>query len=548
MNHNRICCRWGALLVIAIAVVPSAGRAQEFALDLSGSEVETPPSSAGALVPPTPVPLDGSIWQEARELARWIDERLAERWQTQGVSPAAQASDAQWMRRVYLDLAGSIPTLWEAREFLDRDDDRRYDALVEHLLHEPAFATHMAVHWRQLLMPEADSNDTLRFVELAMYQWLRNAFALGKSYDEIASEILGLDVSQVMRSPYEVVPNGFYIAKEHQPEQLAAGTARAFLGVRLECAQCHDHPFADWKQEQFWQFAAFFTDLPSASAGVGKIAIPETDRTVEACFPDGTAPQWEGEIRPRETLAGWVTSRENVFFARAAVNRLWAHLFGTGLVEPVDDIDPSNPPSHPEVLDRLAEEFVAHGYDIRFVLRALTSTEAYRRSSEPNHPSQHDLRQFAAMPVRGMQPLQLYESLGRAAGLPASPPQSELFTRGMTAQRQAFFNSFANSSESATAHETSVIQALTLMNGRIVSESSTLKDSRTLAAVIDYPGWDTAARIEALYLATLSRRPRQEELQRLIEYVDGDDASESDDALADVFWMLLNCSEFALNH
>ncbi len=235
-------------------------------------------------------------------------------------------------------------------------------------------------------------------------------------------------------------PLAYYFAKEGKPENLAASTARTFLGIRIECAQCHDHPFARWKREQFWGYAAFFGGVQKQGDGDNQfgpireipdrreLAIPGTERVVQAAFLDGGEPQWRFKVGSRVTLADWMTSAENPYFARAAANRLWAHLFGTGLVDPVDDLSDANPPSHPELLDELARQFAAHGYDLKFLLRALTATRAYQLSSDATSTtSQDDPRLFARMAVKGMTADQLFDSLAQATGLDADPNDANPF-------------------------------------------------------------------------------------------------------------------------
>ncbi|MCA8999292.1 MAG: DUF1553 domain-containing protein, partial [Planctomycetaceae bacterium] len=343
-----------------------------------------------------------------------------------------------------------------------------------------------------------------------------------------------------------------------------AATSRLFLGMRIDCAQCHDHPFDPWKQEQFWQHAAFFTDLPQqgqtpsnvveqvAETFIGKqpqIAIPDTDKVVKASFLDGKTPNWSDDPAPRSQLAKWIVSENNPYFAKAAVNRIWSYHFGIGLVEPMDDFSPSNPPSHPELLDALAEAFVAHDYDFKFLIRAITSSEAYQLSSRQTDPSQERISLFARMPVRGLTPEQIFDSLAEAIGYrqPFNPELPLNFNDDQT--RQEFLRTFANTSCSAPDRTTTILQALSLMNGNYIETATDLTDSQTLAAVIDAPFLESREKIDALYLTTLSRYPTDQECARMVDYVQNGGATDDKaEALADVFWALLNSSEFLLTH
>jgi len=282
---------------------------------------------------------------------------------------------------------------------------------------------------------------------------------------------------------------------------------------------------------------------------------------VPATFLDDKEPEWKFKTSARVTLANWMVRADNPWFARNAVNRLWAQLMGTGIVEPVDDFNDKNLPSHPELLDELARAFVASNYDVKYMIRALTATQAYQRSSAVTEPGQREPRLFARMPVKGLTAEQLFDSLGQATGYQEArnnlPPGVVVF--GNASARQEFLTKFNNRSDKVTEVQTSILQALALMNGKLVADATSLERSETLAAVADAPFLDTRGRIETLYLATLGREPRPKELARLVSYVesggsDGPGATAADrdknskQALADVFWALLNSGEFILNH
>jgi hypothetical protein len=354
-------------------------------------------------------------------------------------------------------------------------------------------------------------------------------------------------------------PLGFYLAKELKPETLAASTSRLFLGVRLECAQCHNHPFAAWKRDQFWSFAAFFAGMQGQNQGdfvtAGRekldkreITIPGTERTVQASFLDGKEPAFKDNVSPRQTLAEWMTAPDNSYFAQAAVNRLWFHLFGTGLIDPVDEmIGADHTASFPEVLDELARSFAAHKFDLRFLLRAITASRVYQLTSAGPHQTQDAPQLFARRALRGMSPEQLFDSVATAIGYQeATPVNPRVIALGPNSPKGEFLNKFASQGGKATEYQTSILQALALMNGRLVADATTLERSETLAAVVDAPFMDLPERIETLFLATVSRPPSARELDRLTRYVEDEKVPSA--ALADIFWALLNSGEFLLNH
>jgi hypothetical protein len=356
----------------------------------------------------------------------------------------------------------------------------------------------------------------------------------------------------------EPSPAAFFSDKEFKPENLGASTARLFLGVKIECAQCHDHPFAKWTRQQFWEYAAFFAGFENQTQmGIvfgarelkdrREIAISGGNKIVQASFLDGTQPKWKYNVGSREILADWLTTAQNPFFAKAGVNRLWAYFFGTGLVEPVDDLRPENPPYHPELLDELARQFAAHQFDFKYMIRAITTSRPYRLSSVTTHPSQDDPRLFARMAVRGLSPEQIYTSLSQATGFRDKSPNLR-FTLINESMKEQFFAQFA-SQDKRTEFQTSILQSLMLMNGKLMAETTSLEKSAVLASVADAPFLSPPEKIETLYLAALARRPRSDELERLTRYVgSGGVRQDAKTSLSDVFWALLNSPEFLLNH
>ena len=518
-----------------------------------------PGSPAADNAPKPPEPSKSA--RDAKALALKIDRLLSEKWAEAKVVPVGPADDAEYLRRLCLDLVGKIPTASEAREFLDDPAPDKRAKLVERLLDGPAYTARATELWRQLFLPEADTEGQARFAAPAFDAWLRKKVVDDVGYDKMVREILtarlGARNTTPQSSRAEPSPAAFYIAKEGKPENLAAGTSRVFLGVRLECAQCHNHPFAKWKREEFWGLAAFFAGVQKQGPADGfgairevsnrrELAIPGTEKIVKAAFLDGTPLAWKAKAEPREVLAEWMTSPKNPYFARAAVNRVWARFFGAGIVDPVDDMGGENLPSHPELLDELARQFVDHGYELKFLIRALTATRAYGLTSALDRPEPTPPYLFSAMPVRGLSAGQLFSSLAQATGF-RDGPDPYMMNAGDAQGR--FIDLFANRDEKPTEAQTSILQALTLMNGQIVAGATSLETGDTLAAIAEAPYLDTAGRVEELYLAALTRRPRPDESALLVGYIEKATTPEGrSKALADVFWAILNGPEFKHNH
>jgi hypothetical protein len=492
---------------------------------------------------------------DAAALAARIDERIRARLKSEAVQPAPRADDAEFLRRASLDITGRIPPAVDVYEFLADETAGKRAQLVDRLLEQPRFAIHFSNLWRAELLPEATTNQQAAELERGFENWLIQRLRSRTSYDQLVRELLTVPLpasdqpaEPVLRDPARPNPLAFLAAKDSKPENIAAAVTRTFLGIRLECAQCHDHPFAKWTQQQFWSQAAFFAGLEKRANGLlaplteavdrREIASPKGGDMIAAAFLVGSAPKGEQQS-PRTAYAQWLTSPENPYFARAAVNRLWGQFFGMGIVDPVDDFHDNNPPSDPELLDELAASFVASGFDLRFMIRSICLTEAYQRTSARTHASQDESRLPARMATKALTGEQFFDSFVVATG------HRNTGERGNA--RQQFLTRFALAGP-ISEPETSVQQALTLLNGRFVAQAADPGQSPTLIAITQTPHMTTAMKIESLYVSALSRVPSPAEAERLLAYVAAASPDRQHERLADIFWMLLNCVEFRVNH
>lgn len=505
----------------------------------------------------------------AQVLAGRIDELLARDLRTKGITPAAKADDAEYLRRVSLDLSGRIPRIDEVRDFLaDSRADKR-SRLVERLLASPDYARHASESLRAFLVPQASGNPRLQHLAVSLEAWLRPRFRAGVKYDALVRELLTAPLDYHERPsdragmPILSSPLAFYQANDLKAETVASSTSRLFLGIKIECAQCHDHPFAQWTQRQFWETAAFFAGVPPLEANAPRstpadmplslrfrLTIPDQKKTVTARFLDGEQPDWSNRPDPRRLFADWMTDRSNPYFARMAVNRIWAQLFGVGLVDPIDDFGPHNKPSHPELLDEMAKAFTDNGCDEKFLFRALTRTAAYQRSSRADSAAQEDARLFARTNVMGLSAEQLFDSLALATGYrdPVPLAARPAFGWEKDSPRGRFIAKFGGGNR-RTDQQASILQALALMNGKWLARQTDPAQGEMLRIVIGAPFLDDTSRLETLFLATLSRLPRPEEMQGVRTYLErGSSANDRRKAFADVFWVLLNSNEFLLNH
>lgn len=510
----------------------------------------------------------------ARRTAAEVDRLLAARLAAETVAPAPRADDAEFLRRLSLDLTGTIPAVGGdrgLRAFLADPDPHKDERWIEHLLATPKFAATLARLWTDELFVPGATN----FAQPQQFQQaLQNEFAGTAKLDGLARRLL-VAKGNVGQDPLLA----FYFAAQNKPEELATTTARAFLGVQLDCAQCHDHPFDRWTQHDFWSFAAYFAQLPRPvppqtfvgrveDLPQGDVVHPKSGATLAPRPLDGTIPAaddtgLDGPPEPdrrtrRAQLADWLVARDNPYFARAAANRAWAMLFGYGLVDPVDDFSSRNPPSHPEILELLADDFRSHGCDLRRPLRVLTRTAAYRRTSATTgrtaaaDGTPEDPRLYARMPLRVLTAAQLYDSLIRAAAVRNAGPAvggvgSAAFAQGTT--RAAFTAKFSGAGRPATEFRSGIPQALTLMNGELVASLVDPARSDLILALADVPFLSAEEKVEALFLSALSRPPRSDERARFARHVDEQSrAGQEARALSDVLWTLLNTTEFGCNH
>lgn len=496
--------------------------------------------SAGAVDDPTQSPAGDAT----ADITREIDAIFEAAWRDQGVRPSERADDAAFLRRVTLDLTGIIPEVGEVRAFLaDRRPDKRA-RLIDDLLQRPRHAAHLAGLWREVLLPKTVEPSLAAGFE----NWLQDRFLANRPYDELVREIL-LARGGFGASP----PVTYYAALNTSPSELAASTSRAFLGVQIRCAECHDHPFTDWKQSDFWGLAAFFARVRGpgdmyGSASLddgpsGEVQIPKSDKAVAPALFDGTAIELTAGEPRRAVLARWMTADENPYFARAAVNRVWSILFGRGLVQPVDDFGAHNPATHEAALELLARDFIAHDYNLQRTFRVIAATNLYQLSSIPAPDDDAPLLTYTSMPLRSLSARQVYECLVQAAGRrdPAEGAGADTLT-----ERAIFMTQVEAPTRQATEFQGGIPQTLTLLNGPLVASLTDPQQSDRVASLVDNPFLSNEERIEVLFLAALSRPPEPAELEEALEWLTA--SRDQAQALSDTLWALLNSSEFILNH
>lgn len=495
-------------------------------------------------LPPDAAYIDREVWKKLREL---------------NVPPSPAAGDAEFVRRVFLDTAGTLPTPPETRAFLSDADPAKRAKLIDKLLERPEYADSWAVKWADILRVNRSLLGTDANAQ-KYHEWIRESLAANKPYDQFVREILTATGGGQVNGAAN-----FYRVAFESPTAFAEITntvSQTFLGTQIECAQCHHHPYERWTQEDFYGLAAFFArlknkrnkeDIEYYSDAKGDLRFPRTNAVVKPHVLDGQPLEVDAASDPRAPLAAWLTAKENPLFARALVNRLWAHYLGRGLVEPIDDLRATNPASHPELLDALAKDFTDHGFDLKHITRVMLNSRTYQLTAAADKTNAQDTQNFSHAYLKRLPAEILLDAICQVTGVP------ETFT-GMPAGTRAiqlwnsrtpsyFLDVFGrplrvSPCECERSPEPNIGQALHLLNAAQLQEKISAPTGR-LALLLkgDRPPGEI---IEELYLAALARAPRAEEKRKAEEYVTA--KMDRRQGLEDVLWALMNTREFLFNH
>lgn len=506
-------------------------------------------------------------------LSNIIDQSVKQTLKDEEVPASTLSSDAEFLRRAYLDLVGVIPDAKEAKAFLDSNDEQKRAKLIDQLLNDSRFGKNMADVWQRRLITE--TSDVRRLNRKPLIDWLTEQFNSNTAWNKLVYDLITATGEQNKNGAVT------YFLGNSTIDRITDSVTRQFLGVQLQCAQCHDHPFTEWTQNEYWGMAMFFKkvaiDNPNRAAkdgsspGVSEISLsrdpkarkkrqgkrvlrlPISAKRVEPGFVQSKEKlNLDGETPFRPVLAKWITTDENPYFAKAMINRTWAHFFGRGLINPVDDLQPGLESSHPEIMTALSEGFISNGYDVKELIRAIMNSETYQRTSKPVQGNEDaDPEIYSRVMVKVMTPGQLFDSLksvlsqGQTASRNETPQQKQRRIQLMkrrrngASQREQFIDFFKyDPFQNPTEYSAGIPQALRMMNSREFSNFG-------LVNSVIREGMEPKAAIEHLYLSTLSRRPTEQEQSFLLSKINKQDFRSS---YNDILWALLNCSEFALNH
>ncbi|HUY93383.1 MAG TPA: DUF1549 and DUF1553 domain-containing protein [Pirellulales bacterium] len=484
----------------------------------------------------------------------FIDRLVAAKLAKLNIAPSPPAGDAEFLRRVFLDTIGTLPSAAEAKRFLaDQRPDKRA-RLVDELLARPEFADYWALKWADLL--RVDRAALGHEGAYAYYRWIRDCIAKNKPFDQFARELITAE------GPLGESPQGYFYKAVQKPGEMASTLSQVFLGVRIACAECHHHPFDRWSQTDYYGMVDFFAPLGRKSSPQGEMILaagdaatrhPRTGELVLARGLGAPAPERKLQGDRRAALADWLASPQNPWFARNLANRIWAHYAGRGLVEPLDDVRATNPPTNPELLDALASHLVEHRFDVRALIRAIAASRTYQLSSQPNETNERDEQNFSRALFKPLSAEALLDAVCQTtgvgekfSGVPSGYRAIQLWDSGV---QHYFLRLFGRPVRQTACEcernvEPSVAQVLHFLNSPEIEAKLTHEAGRIkrLAESIA----DDGELADELYLTIFSRWPAPEERRAAIENLAN--SGDRRQAAEDQAWAMLNSLEFIFNH
>ena len=479
----------------------------------------------------------------------YIDEHVFAKLERLHINPSPLAGDEHFLRRVYLDAIGLLPTEAEAAGFLKSADPLKRSKLIDALLARTEFSEFWALKFTELF--RAGTHEAGQKGARITYQYLKRSFQGNKPYHKIVTELL-LSQGQHLFGPQ---PTSFYnISRDSNPADHATNISQVFLGLRMECAKCHNHPWEKWTQNDFYGFAGFFARVAKKEvyqndenghyyAEEGAVEHPKTKKPVSPKYLDGAIEPDQPEKDIREYLARWMTSPQNPFFSRAIANRVWKHYLGRGLVEEVDDFRVTNPPTNPGLLDALAADLSGRGYDLRHLIRVILNSRTYQLSGEPNDSNRDDTLNYSRYFLRRMLAEQMLDTISQVTGVAERyrgyPPGTRAMQvySGSPSYMLSAFGRLPRDTICERDHQPDIAQTLHLISGDTIHKK--------LAQWKPDPALDEESQLNRLFLTSLARYPRPAERARLLADLKQRDRRE---VFQDLLWAILNSKEFLYNH
>lgn len=485
----------------------------------------------------------------------FIDELVLAKWKKLHIAPSPACSDDEFLRRVCLDVMGTLPTPQEVRDFLaDASPDKR-NRLVERLLERPEYADYWAHRFAEILRVKV-GDSSFKDHTVKFHGWIRQSLAENKPYDQFVREILTVSGKRAEH------PQMDWYRQAISNQVRVEDTAQAFLGLRVSCANCHNHPFENISQTDYWRFAAFFARVGSVTYGSvdeikldenGMVKHPRTEQPLKprglgAAFGAAEIEYVKGED-PRLKLADWMAASDNPYFARAICNRIVGQFLDVGLIDPVDDMRATNPASNPELLDRLAKDFIEHKFSLKHLMRLIMTSRVYGLSSNPAEANKLDTRNYARHYPRRLSPHVLMDAIDGATGVPTKfddyPEIKKALLLPNEKGRSDFLDMFGRSSrdtpcECETSLSPNLSQVLYLLHAEEIQRK--LADKDGICGQLAKSGKSSGEVTEELFLRTFSRLPRPEELAEAVSLLDT--AKDKQPVIEDLLWTLMNSKEF----
>ncbi len=490
----------------------------------------------------------------------FIDKAVFGKLEVLGVPPSPVCDDATFLRRVCVDVAGRLPSLEETSEFLADTDPQKRDKLIDRLLASSDYADYFANKWAAVLRIKRANTTSVRG-NYAFHDWIRNSFHTNRPYDEFVRDILAAS-GDVGGQPAVT----WYKQVRTSNEQVE-DTAQLFLGLRIQCARCHHHPFEKWSQDDYYGFQAYFAQVgrkPSAQPneeriyhkrGLATATNPKTNERLSPTGLDAEPEQLSADDDPRHALVDWMSDPENPFFAKALVNRYWKHFFGRGIVDPEDDMRVTNPASNPELLNGLADSFVKSGFDLKELVRTICRSHTYQLSSMPNEYNASDKQNFSRYYPKRLNAEVLLDAIDQVTGtntaftgLPSNMRAVQLpDSGGMNYFLTVFGRPQAESAcECERSSEANLAQSLHLLNSNEVQGKLAAGSGRAkvLSAEKDRSDED---KVREIYLWAFAREPQASEIQVAVAHI-AKHEDQKQVAYEDILWALINTKEFLFNH
>ncbi|MFO0965088.1 MAG: DUF1549 domain-containing protein [Gemmataceae bacterium] len=500
-----------------------------------------------------------------------VDRFTHKKWQELGIVPSKLCSDEQFVRRVYLDITATLPTPEQVRRFLDDKNANKRDKLVDDLLETPEYSFFFANRWADVLRVKRGNQAGRAFATFSFHNWIRESIANDKPYDQFVREILAAIGDEVKAPPT------MWYRDLQKPEQFVDDTCQLFLGVRIACAQCHHHPYEKWSQDDYWGMASFFGQVGRKTVPVpGAVPIPGQPGARLVIFNSGKGTVINTRTKspavmhaldaepvsltpgedPRHRLVDWMVDAKNPFFARAVANRYFAHFFSRGIIDPIDDIRVTNPPSNPELLDALAKELVDHKYSLKHLIKVICKSRTYQLDSMPNEFNKHDKKSYARYYPRRLSAEVLFDAVCQLTGSPATfpglPSDKHAPRRAIMLPDESFPSYFLDvfgrpqrisACECERVSEANLAQALHLLNSKDITDKLSRPGGR--ADLLAKDARPDAEKVEELFLWAFARRPSPAQLDVAMKNIAAN-ASQKKLAYENIIWALLNTKEFIL--